>query len=284
MPRGNVIVPRSAQDDLREFGNALRVAEGVQVVIHLAAVTGGIAFSRQRPATQYRDSTLIDLNVVEAARARGVQRLVAIGNMFAYGSEASMPLCETALFDGLPGTSHRGAGWMKRNLALLADLYHREHGFRFAVVYSANAYGPNDSLDPNYGHVIPATIMKCLRDPELTVWGDGSPTRDFLFVEDIARGLVLAAQRLPGGQAVNIGSGRELSIRDLVAHIVRATGFTGPVNFDVSRMGGDPRRVADTTQARAVLDFSPAVGLDEGLDRTVQWYRTQLGIPVRSIS
>ena len=279
VPRGDVVVPRSSQDDLREFENAFRVAEGVQVVIHLAAVTGGIEYSRNRPATQYRDSTLMDLNVVESARARGVERFVAIGNLFAYGADAPMPLREEALFDGLPGASHRGAGWMKRNLALLADVYQREHGFGITAVYSANAYGPRDSLDPSYGHVIPATIMKCLRDADLLVWGDGTPTRDFLFVDDIARGLVLAAERLEGGTSVNIGSGRELSIRELVEHIVRATDFVGPVRFDASRAGGDPRRVADIGRARDLLGFEPLVTIEEGLRRTVQWYRAQLGFP-----
>jgi GDP-L-fucose synthase len=277
IPRGNVLVPRSAQDDLRVFENAFRVAEGVQVVIHLAAVTGGIAYSRDRPASQYRDSTLIDLNVVEAARVRGVQRLVAIGNLFAYGADAPMPLREEALFDGVPGASHRGAGWMKRNLALLADLYQREYGFGITVAFCANAYGPRDSLDPSYGHVIPATVMKCLLDTDLVVWGDGSPTRDFLFVDDIARGLVLAAERLGGSTFVNLGSGRELSIRELVAHIVRVTGFAGLVRFDASRTGGDPRRVADISRARDLLGFEPLVSIEEGLTRTVRWFREQLG-------
>jgi GDP-L-fucose synthase len=283
VPRDNVVVPRSAQDDLRQFDHARRVCDGVQVVIHLAAVTGGIEYSRTRPATQYRESTLMDLNVVEAARVSGVQRLVAIGNMFAYGAQAAMPMNEDALFDGLPGASHRGAGWMKRNLALLADLYQREYGFGMVVVLSANAYGPRDSVDPSYGHVIPATIMKCLRDPELLVWGDGSATRDFLYVDDVARGLVLAVEGLEAGTTVNIGSGRELSIRDLVGHIVRATDFAGPVRFDASRAGGDPRRVADIGLARALLDFSPQVSMDEGLAHTVAWFRTRLGIAAPAV-
>lgn len=281
VPVCDVLVPHSAQDDLRIFENALRVANGVHVVIHLAAVTGGIEYSRRRPASQYRDSTLMDLNMVEAARTRGVERFVAIGNLFAYGADAPMPLHEGVLFDGLPGSSHRGAGWMKRNLALLADLYQREYGFGVTAVLSANAYGPRDSLDPSYGHVIPATIMKCLRERELIVWGDGSPTRDFLFVDDIAHGLVLAAERLEGGTCINIGSGREISIRELVGQIVRATDFAGSVRFDASRAGGDPRRVADISRARDLLGFEPHVSIEEGLRRTVQWFRAQLGVPAR---
>ena len=282
VPREEVVVPRSALDDLRLYENAYRITEDVQVLIHLAAATGGIEFSRNMPASQYRDSTLIDLNVVEAARVRGVQRFVAIGNLFAYGSDAPMPLREEVIFDGLPGASHRGAGWSKRNLALLGDLYQREYGFGITTVFSANAYGPRDSLDPSYGHVIPATIMKCLRDAELLVWGDGSPTRDFLFVDDIARGLVLAAERLTGGICINIGSGREISIRELVGHIVCATDFAGPVHFDASRAGGDSRRVADISRARDLIGFKPLVGIEEGLRRAVQWFRTQPRLSARA--
>jgi GDP-L-fucose synthase len=247
------------------------------VVIHLAAVTGGISFSRTRPATQYRDSSLIDLNVAEASRQAGVGKVVAIGNLFAYASDAAMPLQEVALLDGTPTEAHRGVGWMKRNLAVLADLYFREHKLPMAVVYSANAYGPGDSLDPQYGHVIPATIMKCLRDKELSVWGDGSPTRDFLYVDDVANGVVLAAERLGGGEVANIGSGSETSIRDLVHSIARATAFAGPVTFDASKGGGDARRCADITRARTLLGFTPTITMEEGMRRTVDWYRERLG-------
>jgi GDP-L-fucose synthase len=275
--RAGIVVPRSADTDLRVSENARRAVQGCQVVIHLAAVTGGIKFSRTRPASQYRDSTLIDLNVVEAARLAGAQKVVAIGNLFAYASDAPVPLREETLFEGLPTEAHRGVGWMKRNLALLAQLYVREHGLPMAVVYSANAYGPRDSLDPEYGHVIPATIMKCLRERELVVWGDGSPTRDFLYVDDIAAGLVLAAERLEGGVAVNIGSGTEISIRQLVQAIAKATGFAGPITFDASKAGGDARRCASSERARAAMGFAPRVGLEEGMRRTVAWYRAQLG-------
>jgi len=272
----NIVIPRSKNCDLRKFENCLEAVRECQVVIHLAAVTGGISFSRAHPASQYFDSTLIDLNVVEAARRAGVEKLVAIGNLFAYAPDAPVPLTEDSLFDGLPTDAHRGVGWMKRNLAVLADLYYREYNFPMVVVYSANAYGPKDSLDPTHAHVIPSTIMKCFRDPELVVWGDGAPTRDFLFAGDIASALILAAERLDPPNYVNVGSGAEISIRELVDLIVYHTDFSGKVSYDTSKAGGDARRCTSVERASELLHFVPQMTMNEGLRGTVEWYRTQL--------
>jgi GDP-L-fucose synthase len=268
-----VRVPRSRDCDLRDIANCRRAVDGASVVIHLAAVTGGIAFSRAHPASQYHDSTLIDLNVFHAAREAGVEKVVAIGNLFAYASDAPIPLDERDLFNGLPTDAHRGVGWMKRNLAVTADLYQREYGFPIAVVYSANAYGPRDSVHPQHAHVIPSTIMKCLSQKELVVWGDGTPTRDFLFADDVAHGLILAAEKLGGGEFLNLGSGREVSIRELVEQIVKHTGFTGPVSFDASKAGGDARRCTSVARASERLGFTPAHDISSGIAATVAWYR-----------
>lgn len=272
----HIVIPRSKNCDLRQFENCRVAVKDCQVVIHLAAVTGGIGFSRKYPASQYYDSTMIDLNLVEAARQENVEKLVAIGNVFAYASDAPMPLKEETLFDGLPTDAHRGVGWLKRNLALLADLYYRQYEFPMVVVYSANGYGPRDSVDPKHSHVIPATIMKCMRDSELQVWGDGSPTRDFLYAEVIAEGLLLAAEKLVPPNYVNIGSGTEVSIRELVTLIARYTGFNGNIVFDASKGGGDARRCVSIDKARALMGFQPKVSLEEGLRRTIQWYQSQL--------
>ena len=274
--RSQIVVPRSGMHDLRILGNCLEVATGCEIVIHLAAVTGGIAFSRSHPASQYYDSTLIDLNMAEAARQAGVRKLIAIGNLFAYAPDAPSPLVEEALFDGLPAEPHRGIGWMKRNLAVLADLYHRQYGLKMAVVYSANAYGPGDSIDQAHAHVIPATILKCLRDKELLVWGDGTPTRDFLFAGDIAEGVLLAAESLEAPAYVNLGSGVEVSIRELVELIAHHTGFKGPISFDASKAGGDSRRLASSAKSRDLIGFRPEIDLEEGMRRTVAWYRKKL--------
>lgn len=269
----NIVIPRSSEHDLRQLMQCEELVRGCQIVIHLAAVTGSIDFTSKCPASQYFDSTLIDLNMVEAAHRAGVEKFVAIGNLFAYSPEAAAPLQEESLFLGLPGFAHRGLGWLKRNLAVIADLYHRERGFPMVVVYSANGYGPRDSLDISRGHVIPATILKCLNTEDLLVWGDGSSTRDFLFASDIAEGLVLAAERLEPPGFVNIGSGRETSISKLVEAIVEFTHFRGNVKFDASRGGTSTRRCAGIAKARSILGFEPTVSLEDGIKQTVCWYK-----------
>ena len=276
VPARDVVVARSRHHDLRRLEACLEAVQRCDVVIHLAAVTGGIAFSRAHPASQYYDSTLMDLNMAEAARRGGVQKVVGIGNLFAYAADAPVPLTEDSLFRGLPAGPHRGVGWLKRNLALLADLYHREHGLAMVAVYSANAYGPRDSLDPLHAHVIPATVMKCLREKALVVWGDGTPTRDFLFAADVAEGLLLAAEKLEPPAFVNIGSESEISIRELIELITRYTGFSGKVTYDASKGAGDARRLASAARARELLGFQPRVPIEDGLKRTVAWYRERL--------
>lgn len=272
----NIVVPRSKDQDLRNFDNCARTVKGCRVVIHLAAVTGGIHFSRAYPARQYYDSSLIDMNMIEAACREGVEKFVAIGNLFAYAGDVPIPIKEEYLFNGLPTDAHRGVGWFKRNLALMADLYYRQYKMPMVVVYSANAYGPGDSRDPAHAHVIPATIMKCFRDKELIVWGDGSPTRDFLYVEDIAEGLVLAAEKLEPPHYVNIGSGNEVSIKELVEYIVRFSEFKGKVDFDATKSGGDARRCTDINKALRKMNFKSQTTVENGLKKTVEWYRDKL--------
>jgi GDP-L-fucose synthase len=273
VPPEHIRIPRSRANDLRSLEPCRSMVKGCHVVIHLAAVTGGISFSRAYPATQYVDSTLIDMNMVTASREAGVEKFVAIGNLFAYAADAPIPLEERDLFNGLPTDAHRGVGWMKRNLAILADLEYREHSFPMVVVYSANAYGPRDSLDPRHGHVIPSTIIKCLTQKELVVWGDGTPTRDFLFAEDVAAGLLLAAETLEPPQFVNLGSGTEISVRRLVELITQYTGFSGPVIYDTSKGGGDARRCTSIERASTLLGFQPSHDMRSGIERTVKWYR-----------
>jgi GDP-L-fucose synthase len=272
----NIVIPRSKDCDLRDFQNCSRIVKGCQIVIHLAAVTGGIQFSRTYPAKQYYDSSFIDMNMVEAAHREGVEKFVAIGNLFAYAGDVPIPIKEEYLFDGLPTDAHRGVGWFKRNLALLSDLYYRQYKMPMVVVYSANAYGPGDTLGREHAHVIPATIMKCFYEHELIVWGDGSPTRDFLYVEDIAEGLALAAEKLAPPNYVNIGSGSEISIRDLVHYITKYSDFKGKVEFDATKSGGDARRCTDINRSKNLMNFKPSTTMEEGLKRTVTWYQHKL--------
>lgn len=270
----DIVVPRSRDCDLRQLENAKNAVRGCQIVFHLAAQTGGIAFSRRHPASQYFNCSLINLNMLEAARLEGVERFVAVGNLLAYPATARSPLREEDVHNGSIAETHLGIGLSKRDLVVMGEMYHREFGMSVSVVLPANAYGPRDRFDPEISHVIPATIRKCFHEPEqLVVWGDGSPTRDFLYVEDLAEGLVLAAEKLQGSQSVNLASGREISIRDLVYLIARLTDYKGKVVFDTSKSGGDPRRAASTELADRLIGLKPRYGLEEGLRRTIEWYR-----------
>lgn len=270
---GDLVVPRSSTHDLRDPDRCRAAVAGCDVVIHLAAPTGSIAFSRSHPASQYHDCMLINLNLLAAARAAGVERVIALGNLLAYPADADVPYREEKVHVGPVPPAYLGIGQSKRDLINLAEMYRAEYGFHVVNVLGANAYGPHDHFDGVQAHVIPATIVKCFRDEDLVVWGDGSPTRDFLFVDDLARGLLQAGAELEPAGLVNIASGTEVSIRELVTLIATLSGFRRRVVFDASRPGGDQRRVASTTRADALLGFSPRVSLDEGLRRTIDWYQ-----------
>jgi len=279
---GDLVVPRSASCDLRAAENCLRAVRGCHVVLHLAAPTGGIAFARAHPASQYRDCMLINLNLLEAARLSGVEKFVALGNLLAYPADAASPLREETVQDGAVAATHLGIGLAKRDMLALAEMVHREFGLNVVNVLAANAYGPGDRFEGEHAHVIPATIVKCFRDEDLVVWGDGTPTRDFLYVDDIAEGILLAAERLAAPGFVNLASGAEISIGDLVRRIAALCGFRRRIVFDASKGGGDPRRVASADRAAALIGFAPRVAFEDGLRRTIDWYRqTQLAALTR---
>jgi GDP-L-fucose synthase len=271
---GDVVVPRSRDCDLRLVENAHRSARGCDVVLHLAAPTGNIEFSRAHPASQFRDCTQINLNVFEAARQAGVTRVVALGNLLAYSPSQPAPFVEDRVREGAVAPDHAGIALAKRQLLDLADLYHREFGVDAITVLGANAYGPHDHFAGAQAHVIPSLITKCCRDEDLVVWGDGTAVRDFLYVDDLAEGLLLAAERLPAAAVVNIASGCGISIGELVKTIARLCGFTRRITFDASKGGGDPRRIASADRARTLLGFAPRVPFEEGLRRTIEWYKS----------
>ncbi|MBY0497764.1 MAG: NAD-dependent epimerase/dehydratase family protein [Cyanobacteria bacterium] len=272
----DIVIPRSRNCDLRIASNCEQAVRGCSIVIHLAAPTGNVVFSRSRPASQFRDCTLINTHLFEAARLAAVERVVSVGNLLAYPARAVAPFDEAQVRDGHVDDGYLGIALAKRQLIDLADLYHREYALDAATVLGANAYGPHDHFHGAQAHVIPATIAKCFRDEDLVVWGDGSATRDFLFVDDLAEGIVRAAERLTGPAVVNISSGTEVSVAELVATIARLCGFTRRITFDRSKPGGGPRRVASSRRAREWLDFSPHVSLEDGLRATIEWFRQSL--------
>lgn len=279
VPKKNIVIPDSKKDDLRLYKNALRIMkkQKTQVVIHLAAIIGGVGFSSKFPATQYYSNILMDLQVVEAARAAGVERVILVSSSCAYPKETSYPMVEEHLWDGYPQETNLAYGIAKRLMTVQADAYRQEHGMDIAVVIPNNAYGPGDNFHPEHSHVIPSLIRRCLAgENPLVVWGDGTPTRDFLYVKDFAEGVVLAAEKLRGKECINLGSGVETSVKELVSTIQRLTGHTGKILYDSSKPSGQPRRSVSIQKAKKLIGFKPRYSLKKGLKETILWYKNQL--------
>jgi GDP-L-fucose synthase len=273
-----VTIPRRATDDLRQWDACRRVVEGQNVIIHLAATVGGIGINREKPGEFFYDNLMMGVQLMEAARQAGVEKFVSIGTICAYPKFTPIPFHEENLWDGYPEETNAPYGLAKKMLLVQGQSYRQQYGFRSIYLLPVNLYGPRDNFDPRSSHVIPALIKKCLDAIDtgaatIEVWGDGSPTREFLYVEDAAEGIVLAAERYDGDEPVNLGSGMEISIRDLVETIARLTGFAGDIVWDTSKPNGQPRRKLDVGRAEQLFSFRAHTSFEEGLRRTIEWYR-----------
>jgi GDP-L-fucose synthase len=276
----DITVPRSRDHDLRDPSVALALFERVrpELVIHLAARVGGIGANRAHPGSYFHDNMALGLAVLEAARRTEVQKLVIAGTICAYPKLAPIPFREDDLWNGYPEETNAPYGVAKKALLVMAQGYRQEYGSNFVMLFPVNLYGPRDNFDLESAHVIPAMIRKFV-DAErsgakrVTLWGDGSPTREFLYVEDAAEGLVLAAERYDGPEPVNLGAGFELSIHALAALIAEKTGYSGEIVWDTSRPNGQPRRMLDVSRARARFGFEARTPFAVGLERTIAWYR-----------
>jgi GDP-L-fucose synthase len=276
-----VVVPRSRDYDLTQEAAVNRLYRDVQpsMVIHLAARVGGIGANRANPGTFFYDNLMMGALLMEYARRYKVRKFVAIGTICAYPKFTPVPFREDDLWSGYPEETNAPYGLAKKMHLVQAQAYRQQYGFNAIYLLPVNIYGPGDNADPQTSHVIPALIRKCLEarkraKASITVWGDGSPTREFLYVEDAAEGIILAAERYDGEAPVNLGSGMEISIKDLVQMICRLTGFTGEVIWDTSQPNGQPRRCLDTSRAEALFGFRSRTPFEEGLRRTIQWYET----------
>lgn len=274
-----VFVPRSRWYDLRERRcvDALFADTEPDIVVHLAAVVGGIGANRDRPADFLHDNALMGLHLIDAAAGAGVEKLVLIGTACSYPVDAPVPTPEAALWDGYPEPTNAPYGLAKRLIVEAGRAYREQVGLRVVTVIPANLYGPGDNVDPASSHVIPALIRKMVLarergEPEVVVWGSGTPTRDFLYVEDAADGIAAAVERLDDPDPVNLGTGREVSIRELVERVKALTGYEGRIAWDGTKPDGQPRRALDARRARELLDWAAATPFEEGLARTVAWY------------
>jgi GDP-L-fucose synthase len=276
----DVVVPRSAEYDLTDGARtrALFADVGPDLVIHLAARVGGIGANRLHPGSFFRDNMAMGLHVLEEARRAGTAKVVVAGTICAYPKYCAVPFREDDLWNGYPEETNAPYGVAKKALLVMAQAYRQEFGSNFVVVFPVNLYGPRDNFDLESSHVIPAMIRKfdearVSAAESVTLWGDGSPTREFLFVTDCADAFVDAAEKYDGADPVNVGAGFEISMRDLAQKIAALTGFRGRVVWDASRPNGQPRRMLDVTRARERFGFVARTGLDEGLARTLAWYR-----------
>lgn len=277
-----VLSPRSKEHDLRDAAatRALFERERPDLVMHLAASVGGIGANQKHPGTFFRDNMAMGLNVLEEARRAGTAKVVIAGTICAYPKFAAVPFREDDLWSGYPEETNAPYGIAKKALLVMAQAYRQEFGCNFVMLFPVNLYGPRDNFDLETSHVIPAMIRKFAAaqsggDKTVTLWGDGSPTREFLFVEDCARGLVDAAERYDSPDPVNLGAGFEISMRDLASKIADKVGFRGEVVWDTSRPNGQPRRMLDVSRARERFGFTAQVSFDEGLDKTIAFWRAQ---------
>jgi GDP-L-fucose synthase len=247
------------------------------VVIHLAAVVGGIGSNRQNPGRFFFENAIMGIQLMEAARLAAVAKFVQIGTVCSYPKFTPVPFREHELWNGYPEETNAPYGLAKKMLLVQAQAYRQQYGFNVIYLIPVNLYGPGDNIDPRSSHVIPALIKKCVDgrdrgDDFIEVWGTGSASREFLFVDDAAEGIILASERYDGADPVNLGVGREITIRELVTLIARLTGFDGDTRWDASKPDGQPRRVLDTSRAQERFGFVATTTFEEGLRRTIAWY------------
>jgi GDP-L-fucose synthase len=274
-----IFVPHLEQYDLVKLDDIHRMLDDAQpdLIIHLAALAGGIGANRARPADFFYINLMMGVQLMHAAWERGVEKFVAIGTICAYPKFTPLPFKEENLWNGYPEETNAPYGLAKKMLLVQAQAYREQYGYNAIYLLPVNLYGPGDNFDLKTSHVIPALIRKCLDakehgDPQVVLWGDGSPTREFLYVEDAAEGILLAAERFNGDEPVNLGSGNEISIKDLAALIARLTGFEGELVWDTSKPNGQPRRALDVSRAAQRFGFRAQMPFEEGLRRTIDWY------------
>lgn len=277
----DIFIPREKDYNLVEV-EAVKKAfadSKPDIVIHLAAKVGGIGANRANPAKFFYDNLMMGAQLMEQARLNGVEKFVALGTICAYPKFAPVPFKEEDLWNGYPEETNAPYGLAKKMLLVQSQAYQQQYGFNSIFLLPVNLYGPRDNFNPDSSHVIPALIKKCVEAvksgaEEISVWGTGKATREFLFVEDCAMAIVLAAEKYNSPEPVNIGAGFEISIKDLVELIAKLTGFTGKLVWDATKPDGQPRRMLDTSKAQKEFGFNAHIGFKEGLKKTIEWYKS----------
>jgi GDP-L-fucose synthase len=267
--------------DLRDLGSIRRMFDEQRpdIVIHLAAVVGGIGANREKPGQFFYDNAIMGIQLMHEAYLHQIEKFVAIGTICCYPKHAPVPFSEDNLWDGYPEETNAPYGLAKKMMLVQSQAYRQQYGFNSIFLMPVNLYGPGDNFDPESSHVIPALIRKCVEaktrgEEEIVVWGDGSPTREFLYVEDAAEGILLATERYDKSEPVNLGSAFEMSIKDLADTIARLTGFQGKIVWDPTKPNGQPRRMLDTSRAQQEFGFRAMISFEMGLSMTIRDYRS----------
>lgn len=274
----DILVPRSKNCDLRKPENCRKVCTNRDIVIHLAGLVGGIGFNRQHPGRMFYDNILMGVHLIEEARKAKVKKFVAIGTICSYPKYTTVPFREEDLWNGYPEETNAPFGLAKKMLLVQSQAYREEYGFNSIFLLPVNMYGPGDKWDPKQSHVIPALIYKVLmakrqNKPSITVWGTGKATREFLYVEDAAEGIILATEKYNKPEPVNLGSGKEISIKELAELICQLCNYKGKIIFDKTKPDGQPRRLLDVSRAKKEFGFVAKTDFLEGLKKTIEWYK-----------
>jgi GDP-L-fucose synthase len=277
----NIRIPRSKDMDLRRWTNCIEVVKDIDIVIHLAAKVGGIGYNQKYPATLFYDNAIMSIQLMEAARQEGVEKFVAIGTICAYPKCTPVPFKEADLWNGYPEETNAPYGLAKKMMLVQSQAYRQQYGFNSIYLLPVNLYGPGDNFDPEQSHVIPALIRKIFDAKEagedyITVWGTGKATREFLYVEDAAEGIILATEKYNKSDPVNLGSGFEISIKALIELIAEIAGFDGEIGWDTNKPDGQPRRCLDVSRAEEEFGFKARVDFREGLERTIEGYKEKM--------
>ncbi len=276
----NIFIPKIEDYDIVQKEDVLRVLSDANpdIIIHLAANVGGIGANRVRPAEFFYDNLMMGAQLIHESWKAGIEKIVTIGTVCAYPKFTPVPFREESLWDGYPEETNAPYGLAKKMMLVQSQAYREQYGYNSIFLIPVNLYGPGDNFNLESSHVIPALIRKCIEAQEnqeasVVVWGDGSPTREFLYVEDAAEGILLAAQHYNMSNPVNLGSGREISVIDLAERIAELTGFTGELRWDTTKPNGQPRRALNTDKAKELFNFQARTPFQEGLKKTVDWYR-----------
>ena len=273
----NIKIPRSLHADLRKWENCVKIVKDIDVVIHLAGKGGGIGYNRKNPGSLFYDNIVMNTHLIEAARQEGVEKLVGIGTVCSYPKYAKVPFKEEDLWDGYPEETNAAYGLSKKMMLVQSQAYWQQYGFNSIHLLLVNLYGPRDNFDLESSHVIPALVRKFVeaaknRQNQVMVWGTGKASREFLYVEDAAEVIILAAEKYNKPEPINVGSGKEITIHDLVSLIAELTNYKGKIVWDTSKPDGQPRRCLDTSKAKKEFGFEAKTDFREGLRRTISWY------------